>query len=79
MFSGVVIYWDMLKAARECVLAATIFSNASLARFSGKTSIMGGAANAGNRHRNIWMRRAVPQGVERGSPVANRGKRGWDD
>ena len=33
----------MLKAARECVLAVTIFSNAFLARFSGKTSIMGGA------------------------------------
>ncbi len=60
MFSGVVIYWDMLKTARKCVFAAIISSNASLARFKGETSIMAETANAGNRHKNIWMRLAVP-------------------
>ncbi|SCM71113.1 exported hypothetical protein [uncultured Desulfovibrio sp.] len=50
----------MLKTARKCVFAAIISSNASLARFKGETSIMAETANAGNRHKNIWMRLAVP-------------------
>ncbi|WP_291302285.1 hypothetical protein [Desulfovibrio sp. MES5] len=43
-----------------------------MARSSEKTSIIPKPANAGNRHKTIWMRLAVPQDVERRSPVTNR-------